>query len=83
MCTVPNLVGVNTQNAQYYWGAGHTGNGNGQDPGNITGAGFLSSVIFNPSVGNGNGNNYTIGHQSLLSGTSLACDASTVITVTP
>ena len=83
MCTVPDLANVNTQNAQYYWGAGHTGNGHGGDPGNITGAGFQSSVVFNPAVGNGNGNNYTITHQSIAAGTSLPCDASTVITVSP
>ena len=73
MCTVPNLVGISTQQAQDYWGTkGH---------GTTQGAGFSSNVIFSPQVGNGN--NYLIGTQSLAAGTSEPCDASTVITVTP
>lgn len=70
MCTVPNLIGRNTRQADQYWGTG------GQ------GAGFTTPVIFNPAVGNGNNNNYNIGHQSLSPGQSMPCSG-TSITVTP
>lgn len=71
LCIVPNLIGVNTQQADRYWGT---------NPGQ--GAGFTTPVIFNPAVGQGNNNNYVIGSQNPRAGQSLPCN-STSITVTP
>lgn len=81
MCVVPDLTaipliaGTNTQFAQDLWGS----KGHGGTPG----AGFASAIDFQPQIGKGNGNNYAIGWQSIPAGNSEACDASTVITVTP
>lgn len=72
VCTVPNLVGRDTKEAQNYWGT----KGRGSTPG----AGFRTNVIFDPLVGPKS--QYPIGRQSLSPGETLPCDT-TFITVRP
>lgn len=65
VCVVPNLLGVPTNQATQPW----------------RNAGFAASnLIFDPLAGGNNGN-YTIGHQTESSGTSIAC--SSTMTVSP
>ncbi|MGC8634155.1 MAG: TadE/TadG family type IV pilus assembly protein [Candidatus Limnocylindrales bacterium] len=70
MCTVPNLVGVNTSQAQNLWGpVGH---------GNTPGAGFASNLVYAPVVPP----NWTIGGQSLQAGTSIPCSSGMTVSLT-
>lgn len=77
MCTVPNLIGVDIKLAAYHWGPDKLRGNSGEVL--IDGAGFATTLVFSPLVGNGDKGQ--ISSQSIIAGSSRPC-SSTAMTVT-